>query len=253
MSYAALQSSLSKVAKKLDDVASRRDKLIKESRDVISICSKAIVSTHTGNYDEAKKLAIEARERLETLRKVAGSDLTGYLTTPEQEYVEAITMLSISTKSKKMPVVGELGVSPAAYILGLLDSIGELKRKVFDSIRRGEVANAEAMFQTMERLYILISPFAVYDNIAKGVRRKLDVARMLIEDTRSTVTEEVRRTQFIKSMNDLASKLGAPSLSLSNEKRKNPRRKDENDKRQEMGDALQLAEQNIEPGHSSSQ
>jgi hypothetical protein len=32
---------------------------------------------------------------------------------------------------------------------------------------------------------------------------------MLIEDTRSNVAEEVRRSQFIDSVNELASKLGA--------------------------------------------
>ncbi|MGI0090976.1 MAG: hypothetical protein ACREBS_04645, partial [Nitrososphaerales archaeon] len=57
--------------------------------------------------------------------------------------------------------------------------------------------------------YLLISPFAVYDNIAPGIRRKLDVARILIEDTRATVTEEARRREFITAINMLSAELSA--------------------------------------------
>jgi len=52
----------------------------------------------------------------------------------------------------------------------------------------------------MEAIYNAIYPFAVYDNIVSGLRKKLDVARMLIEDIRAVVTEESRRNAFIDAM-----------------------------------------------------
>jgi translin len=40
----------------------------------------------------------------------------------------------------------------------------------------------------------------VYDNIVCGLSKKLDVARMLIEDIRATVTEESRRKALIEAV-----------------------------------------------------
>ena len=209
MRYQKVEKSLSEATAFLDQIVTRREKLIKESRDVISLSSKTIVNIHTSNLKEAQKLNIEARNQLKNLRKIAGTDLVRYLMTPEQEFVESSVMLSLRAQ-KDIPSRASLGVLPASYVLGLLDSIGELKRSVYDSIRQGNLKTAEELFSTMESLYVLISSFAVYDNVVQGLRRKLDVARILIEDTRATITEEVRRLEFMDSVNKLAAQLGKP-------------------------------------------
>lgn len=211
MSYSSVEASLISASKRLDETSARREKLIKESRDIISLSSKSIVSVHTSNFAEAKKMRLQAGKSLEALRKVADTDLTKYILVPEQEYVECSAMLAVATQNG-IPSLEELGVKPSSYILGLLDVIGELKRAVYDNIRKDNLARSEQMFSTMESLYTMISPFAVYDNIVQGVRRKLDVARMLIEDTRATITEEARRTEFVSAVNKLSSKLGTSSM-----------------------------------------
>jgi translin len=60
----------------------------------------------------------------------------------------------------------------------------------------------------MEEIYNAIYPFAVYDNIVAGLRKKLDVARMLIEDIRAVVTEESRRKALINAIDSLEKKRG---------------------------------------------
>ncbi|HKW05410.1 MAG TPA: hypothetical protein VJN71_08940, partial [Nitrososphaerales archaeon] len=118
--------------------------------------------------------------------------------------------LSVVTNSH-LPSLQELGVKPSSYILGLLDAVGELKRLVYDSIRLEDPSSAESAFSTMETIYTLVTPFAVYDNIVQGVKRKLDVARSLIDDTRATITEESRRGQFVKAVNELSKRIGLGS------------------------------------------
>jgi translin len=59
----------------------------------------------------------------------------------------------------------------------------------------------------MEEIYNAIYPFAVYDNIVSGLRKKLDVARRLIEDIRATVTEESRRKALIEAVGGLEKKI----------------------------------------------
>ena len=45
-----------------------------------------------------------------------------------------------------------------------------------------------------------------YDKIVKEARRKLDVNRMLVEDTRLVLTEEIRRQEFIKNIKNNSKK-----------------------------------------------
>ncbi|MHB8568087.1 MAG: RNA-binding protein [Nitrososphaerales archaeon] len=219
MIYTKVESSLVESTKYLNNIVARREKLIKESRDIISLSSQTIVTLHASDFKGALILHKQAKLRLEELRRVAGLDLVKYLTTPEQEFVESSAIYAIKAK-RPIPSVGELKVLPSSYILGLLDAIGELKRSVYDSIRKGNLKEAEDLFSTMESLFSLISPFAIYDSIIQGVRRKLDVARMLIEDTRAIVTEEVRRQDFMAAVEKFSERVGSSSPVVSSRARR---------------------------------
>ena len=70
-------------------------------------------------------------------------------------------------------------------------------------MRSGREKDAEALFSVMEDLYGAVFPFAVYDNIVPGLRKKLDVARILIEDIRAAVTEETRRRALVSAIERL--------------------------------------------------
>lgn len=218
MSLESVEPSLKSASAKLDSVNFRREKLIKDSRDVISLCSKTIINVHVQNFDEARKLSKEAKKALQELRKIAGSDLIRYILTPEQEFVEASVMLALSEK-REIPSLDRTKVLPSSYILGLLDSIGEIKRVIYDRIRTNDMRSAEQSFVAMENLFVLLSPFAVYDHVVPGIRRKLDVARILVEETRSTITEESRRSAFMTSISDLSAKLGIHSSNTVKENR----------------------------------
>ena len=180
---------------------------MRDSREVISECSRAIISVHGGNTSEAYSHAKRARSLLNKLRKSAEGQVARYLIPPEAEFVEASAVISIS-KSRPIPTRSALNVSPEAYLLGLLDTVGELKRMVLDSLMHDDIAKAQRAFSMMEQLYMACSPLAVYDHVVSGARRKIDVARMLVEDTRGFMTEELRREALVSSMGRLQKKLG---------------------------------------------
>ena len=184
----------------------RRDRVLKESRDVISACSRAIINVHTGKMKEAEKEHAAARSLLLSLRKSAAGSASRYLVSPEAEYVEASAVIALA-KDKEVPSMESLGASPDAYLLGLLDTVGELKRLVLDSILQRRMARAKKYFGVMEGLYSLCSPLAVYDHVVNGARRKIDVARMLVEDTRGLLAEEMGREAVGASMARLEKKL----------------------------------------------
>lgn len=202
MSLTDIKTSLSNISKELANLQDSREYLLKNTRDVLNLCSQSIISAHRGDLDVAKKKALKASKLLETYRKKANSELKRYLVTPEQELVEASAFLAI-VENKTIPSVASLKVSNESYVLGLMDLIGELKRYVFDNIRIGKSKEASRVFEIMENLFLYLYPFALYDKILKEARKKLDVNRRLIEDARSAITEEVRRTDLIDSFSKI--------------------------------------------------
>jgi translin len=206
MSSSDIQSSLEEIDKTLKDVQDRREKLIKGTRDVVMLCSKSIVAMHHSELEDAKSKMEQAKTMLEEFRKYARQDLYRYITVAEQELVEAYALKSVMD-NKSMPSMKELDVTGESYLTGLLDCVGEIKRLVYDRMRSGKGKDAEKLFSIMEEIYNAIYPFAVYDNIVSGLRKKLDVARMLIEDIRATVTEESRRKALIEAVGGFEKKI----------------------------------------------
>jgi translin len=192
------------------DQLDRRERLLKESRDVIASCSRTIISIHIRKMKEAEQELSRAKSLLNTLRKSADGSVSRYLISPEAEYVEASAVWAL-VNGKPIPSLKGLGTSSEAYLLGLLDTVGEMKRLVLDSIMNGKLNKAKQYFGVMEELYSICSPLAVYDHVVNGARRKIDVARMLVEDTRGLLTEETRRESVSASMARLERKLDAKS------------------------------------------
>ncbi|MEW6605560.1 MAG: RNA-binding protein, partial [Thermoproteota archaeon] len=194
-----MQDSLESINVELKDVQERREKLIKSARDVVMLCSKSIVALHHNQIDDAKTKMEEAKLRLKEFREYAKEDLYRYITVAEQELVEAYALRAV-IENRQIPSMQELEVTGPSYLTGLLDCVGEIKRLVYDRMRSGNEKDAEKLFATMEEIYNAIYPLAVYDNIVAGLRKKLDVARMLIEDIRAVVTEENRRKALISAI-----------------------------------------------------
>jgi translin len=203
-----VKATLKRISSELDDVEHRRELLIKGTRGVIIKCSKSIMALHRGRLEDAAKLLEEAQAELSSLRTHVHDDLERYLINAEQELVEAYQLKCVYEKTS-LAAIEDLNVATSSYLLGLLDSIGEIKRMIYDNLRTERTSDALNLFALMEDLYSSIYPFSVYDNIVPGIKRKLDVAKLLIENARSTLTEESSRNLLIKKMGILEKQLGA--------------------------------------------
>ncbi|MEJ2261347.1 MAG: DNA-directed RNA polymerase subunit N [Nitrosopumilaceae archaeon] len=191
MTLKNVKSSLDKISKSLANVQDNREFLLRNTREIVILCSKSIISVHKGDLKTAKKNLKQAETLLKKYKKKAEFDLRRYLITPEQEYVEAACLIAV-VERKEIPSDVKLKVMSESYVLGLLDCIGELKRMVFDKIRVGDIKEALRIFEIMENLYLHLYPFSMYDKVVKEARRKIDVDRILVDDTRGAITEEKR-------------------------------------------------------------
>jgi translin len=197
-----IKISLKSINDELQAIENRREQLIKESRDIIILCSQSIISLHQGHLQESQLKLDKAKELYFSLKTVAQADLLRYLSMPEQELVECSLLMSI-VKNEALPGLDDIGVSSQAYLFGILDCIGEIKRMVYDLVRLNRYDQAEYLFRVMQEIYREIYPFSIYDNLVNGIRKKLDVCKILIENTRELITEEARRSIIIESLKKL--------------------------------------------------
>jgi translin len=201
-----IQNSIDNIHEQLIKIEWRREKLIIGTRKIVLLCGKSIVSMHRHDIEEGEKNLEEARALLDEYRPIAQTDLQKYISDAEQEFVEA-SMLNSICKGSSLPPRETLNVSGPAYITGILDAIGEIKRLVFDRMRTSKTDEVGRLFDLMQEFHNAVYLLGGYDNLVPGLRRKLDVSKMIIEDVRAVIAEDSRRDAILKAMTLLQTNL----------------------------------------------
>ena len=111
-------------------------------------------------------------------------------------------------KSKNVLVFAGLGNNGgdglviARHLAGYGSSVSVFLLGQPDNIRKDKLKESNRIFNVMENLYLILYPFAMFDKIVKEARRKLDVNRSLVEESRAIITEEIRRNHFVKALTE---------------------------------------------------
>lgn len=184
------------------------------SRNVVRICGTAIRHIHRGDFDNAAQMIENARESLELMdsQLLDHPDIYygGFVEHAQQEFVECAVLHSLLCQEMDtvtIPSPEELGVGYAAYLNGLGDVIGELRRHILDLIRQDTPEDGEALLEIMDDIYYNLMMFDYPDGITRGLRHKSDVARSLIERTRGDLTNAIRQQKLEQSMRKFESGL----------------------------------------------
>ena len=101
---------------------------------------------------------------------------------------------------KQIPSPEELGIDDAAYLNGLGEAAGELRRYLLDSMRQGDVSRGEELLRVMDDIYSVLVTMDFPDAITGGLCRTTDMVRGVLERTRSDLT-------LIVTQKDLENKL----------------------------------------------
>ena len=192
------------VREELDAKFSSREAILQNSRKMIQLSAKAIRALHRGDFDDAEELMNEAELLLdETSTELADHpDLNaGFAHDAAKEYAEARLTFALF-QGGELPDHHALGVPVASYLNGLGEAIGELRRRLLDQLRTGEVTAAEATFDAMDEVMDLLVGLDYPDGMTGGLRRTTDVARQLIERSRAdlatTIVQERLRAELAK-------------------------------------------------------
>ncbi len=207
----ALNSIIHKIQRELKEKEEAKEKVQRDMRRATRLSKQAILFTHQKRFKDARKLLKEADKLFLELRKAEEMHpelvYTGIVDAAMQEYVEAQTLLSLVEKNQFI-APAKLNVPAVSYVLGLADVIGELRRQALDSLRAGDVKEAEHCLQVMEQIYVELMSMNEAYMLVPGLRRKCDVARRIIEATRGDVTIEARRDSLEQSIRKLEKVFG---------------------------------------------
>ena len=199
----------------LDVFARSRQLIIVESKDIVKKCRESITSAHSanaaipGNQEDALKEAQEKAEKAgEILKKLQkqvkniygrfwSHDLNEFFINAEQEVVEAFSTLAVIKQEEIPPrdipfrfqdpylkTETTVKVSDLAYIFGLLDCVGELKRVIVDSLNRDDSDFAKNVFIDMQELFKKLEPLTQFSNSFHYLKPKIDAARYAVNDAK---------------------------------------------------------------------
>ncbi len=183
-----LRKTIESIERELKELEDIRDRVIKESRDIVKISREIIHHIHKREFESTEnkleKLRKIVKNIVDSVKKYPQIYYSGLIYGPLTEYVEAEILYNIVSRDR-IPTIEELQVESVPYLLGLGDVVGELRRIVVDSLREGNLEYAEKIFKYMEDIYENLSLLVIPDALIPGLRGKVDFIRKMVEITRA--------------------------------------------------------------------
>jgi translin len=188
-----------------------RDETLRRSRQLIRHCANSIRATHRDDFSDAQSLLETARgaaaEMVADTREYPDLYYAGYTQDALKELAEAHITHALVTGAD-LPTYEDLGVEPAAYLKGLAEAAGEMRRYVLDRLRRGDVATGERMLAVMDDIYTQLITVDFPDAITGGLRRNTDMVRGVLERTRGDLTTAVRQEEMKAALRAFGTQVG---------------------------------------------
>ncbi len=194
-----------------------REKALPKSRAAIRFCANSIRAVHRHEFE----VAVTLRGQAEALLSEATNDLlnhqdilyAGFIQDAQKEYVEATTFAAL-VQGQDLPEASALHVTWAAYLNGLGEAVGELRRYLLDQLRRGQREDCEVYLASMDEIYALLTTIDFPDAITSGLRRTTDTTRSILEKTRGDLTTALSQAQLQQEIVKLLTTLDAQNQSL---------------------------------------
>lgn len=187
-------SSLSKVFGEVHRNFSRKEKrreeMLRLCREVIRLSSESIRWLHRQQTEKAEKVLERARQRIHKLAQLREKEpelyFSGTVHDSQKEWVEASLMYAF-LHGEECPAPRELNVEDAAFLKGVGEAVGELRRYVLDRLRQDGTI-AEKVLEVMDEIHAELMKFDFPEALTLGLRRLSDQTRVLTEKTRGDVT-----------------------------------------------------------------
>ena len=188
-----------------------REAGLARSREAIRNSANGIRAVHRGEFEKAEALIDRAGQQV-TAAKAALKEhpdvlYAGFVHDAEKEYVEARVTLALVSDSGSLPTPDELTSELPAYLNGVAEAVGELRRYLLDTLRTGDVERCEDCLRLMDEIYSALVTFDFPDAMTGGLRRTTDNVRGIVERTRGDLSLAVRQRDLERSLAEFEARL----------------------------------------------
>jgi translin len=182
-----------------------REQALPLCREAIRHSANAIRAVHRGEFELGQELVDKAgsavRQASDALKAHPDIFHAGFVHDAQKEFTEASLTLAL-VAGRPLPAPEALGVQPAAYLNGMGEAVGELRRHLLDSLRGGDVTHCEDCLTAMDDIYSVLVTFDYPDAMTGGLRRTTDAVRGILERTRGDLTLAVRQRDLERKLGD---------------------------------------------------
>ncbi|MBI4571430.1 MAG: haloacid dehalogenase [Chloroflexi bacterium] len=192
------------------DKNTARERALPLCREAIRHSANSIRAVHRQEFDEAERLIGRAGELLAeakaSLRDHADIYHAGFVHDAQKEYAEACGTLAVIA-GRPLPTPAGLGVELPAFLNGLGETVGELRRHLLDRLRAGDVDHCERILIAMDDIYSVLVTVDYPDAMTGGLRRTTDAVRGILERTRGDLTLSLRQRVLEQRLADFEGRL----------------------------------------------
>ena len=194
--YREILSSIgATVINELTDKNRDREQALSVSREVIRFSANAIRAVHRGEFEDPRELIGRGEARLKEADhiKVTNPSIfnAGFMNDARKEFTEAnITLAVIS--GADIPSIDDLKVDAGAYINGMAEVIGELRRYILDALRRNAVDGCQEFMDIMDEMYSVLVTIDFPEGVTSGLRHNTDAMRGVLELSLIHISEPTR-------------------------------------------------------------
>ncbi len=178
----------------LDEKHQAREQGLALSRKATRLSANAIRAIHRMQKTEGESLMDEARlcldEAAAAMAEHPDIRYAGFLHDATKEYAEA-RLTHALVFDLPFPTPEEIRVEAPAYLNGMGEAVGEVRRHVLDLMKSGDLSRSERLLDAIDEIYYLLISMDYPDAMTGGLRRTTDVTRSIIERTRGDLANAV--------------------------------------------------------------
>ncbi len=176
-----------------------REQALAVSREVIRFSANAIRAVHRGEFDEARRLIEQAAGWLAETRPIRDENpeiyYAGFLSDARKEFAEANITLAVISRND-IPPPAAIDVDAPAYLNGMAEVIGELRRYILDALRRDSFEYCEEFMDVMDEIYGILVTIDFPEAVTGGLRRSTDAMRGVLERTRGDLAVSLQQRRL---------------------------------------------------------
>ena len=200
---AEIEAAVAAIRNDLQAAYEARERALPLCRAAIRHAANCIRAVHRAETEQAEELLGQSRtavaEAAEALRDFPSVFHAGFVHDAQKEYVEASVTLAL-VAGRPLPRPEALAVGGPAYLHGLSEAVGELRRYLLDALRRGAIEDCERTLAQMDDIYSMLVTVDYPGAMTGNLRRSTDAARGILERTRGDYTLAVQQDRLARQL-----------------------------------------------------